>query len=196
MKNIIILILIVAFVVILFLFDLPIYNEVTYLRNEIKTYKDFLEEKEELVIKVNQLKQIYESRKGELSKVHYALSFEKDIPNLIVQLEALTSENGLILENLAFIEKKIEQKGKVEWGKEEATPISGVKPKKAHKSLGVTLSLTGSYQSLKSFLKALEFNVRLMDIKSISFSIPEVKGETKEMASIFTFDIQLDVYYQ
>jgi Tfp pilus assembly protein PilO len=196
MKNIIILILIVAFVVILFLFDLPIYNEVTYLRNEIKTYKDFLEEKEELVIKVNQLKQIYESRKGELSKVHYVLSFEKDIPNLIVQLEALTSENGLILENLAFIEKKIEQKGKVEWGREGATPISGVKPKEAHKSLGVTLSLTGSYQSLKSFLKALEFNVRLMDIKSISFSIPEVKGETKEMASIFTFDIQLDVYYQ
>lgn len=196
MKNIIILILIVVFIVILFLFDLPTYNEVAYLRGEIKTYKDFLEEKKEFVIKVDQLKQIYESRKEELSKVHYVLSSEKDIPNLIVQFEALTSENGLILENLAFIEKRIEQGGRVEWGKEEATPIPEVKAKEVHKSLGVTLSSTGSYQSLKSFLKALEFNVRLMDIKSISFSIPEVKEDTKEMASIFTFDIQLEAYYQ
>lgn len=170
-KNIIILILVLAFIGILFLLDWPIYNKFVFLNSEVERYENLLEEEKGLLVKVNQLKEIYESREDELKKVHYSLPAGKEVPNLIIQFEALTSENGLILESLDFTEQE---------------------SRKTDKSLSVSLSISGTYQSFESFLEALELNVRLMDVQSIDFS----SAETEAGSSIFTFDVKLEVYYQ
>lgn len=185
MKNIIPIILILVFVGILFLLDLPAYNKVAFLRDEVKRHKELLKEKEELLIKVDQLKQVYNSRKDEIDKVYYTLPSGKDIPNLIVQFEALVSENGLILEKLNFLEDKVIAKAGL-----DEDEIDETRAPEEYKSLGVSLSVSGTYESFKSFLEALELNVRLMDIKSINFS------SQKEEGSIFTFNIELKTYYQ
>lgn len=179
-KNAIILISVLVFIAILFLLDLPAYNKASLLRSEIKRHKNLLEEKKELIIKVDQLKRVYESRKSEIENVYYSLPSAEDIPGLIVQFEALVSENGLILEELDFFEKKIKRGEEVE--------------RRSYKILEVTLSATGKYQSFKSFLEALELNIRLMDIKIIQFS----SEETEEIlgTGFLTFDIRLEVYYQ
>lgn len=189
-KNIIILILIFAFVVVLFLLDLPAYDNVNLLRGEVKQYKEFLKAKEELAVKVNQLKQVYESRKDELDRVSYVLPTGRDIPNLIVQLEALASENGLILEQLNFIEPK---KSTLITEAEDGNPATELETAKGYKTLGISLSVSGSYQAFGSFLQALELNIHLMDIKSIDFSV--VQTEAPESA-VFTFVISLETYYQ
>lgn len=167
-NNLIIIVLLIAFIAILFLVDWPAYNKFVFLNSETERYKNLLEEEKELLAKVNQLKEIYESREDELKKVYYSLPAGKEIPNLIVQFEALASENGLILESLDFTEQE------------------------SRKTLSVSLSISGTYQSFESFLEALEFNVRLMDVQSIDFS----SAETEVGSSIFTFDVKLIVYYQ
>ncbi len=173
-KNIIVtIVLFLAFVVILISLDLPFYSEVTSLRGEVKQARNFIKEKEELLIKVEQLRQVYDSRKEAINKTFYLLPVEKDTPGLIVQLEAMASENGLILEGISFTEK-------VEKG--VAT----------YKTLKVSLELYGSYMAFKSFLEAIEYNVRIMDITSIEFS-PE---EAEEGGSGFSFKVELEVYYQ
>lgn len=184
-KNIIVLISILIFVAILFLLDLPTYNKAAFLRGEVKSYQNFLEEKEELLAKVNQLKQSYESRKDEIDKIYYVLPFEKDIPNLIVQFEALASENGLVLESINFKEAAVRAATSGEAATAEARP-------KGYKTLNVSLKAGGNYQSFVAFLGALEFNIRLMDIKSIDFSA----AQAGEDSSLFIFDISLEVYYQ
>ncbi len=199
MKGIITIILLVALVAIIMFFDLPAYNKVGFLKNEIEKYEQFLEEKKELLVKVGQLKEIYESKEEEINKVYYVLPPSADIPNLIVQFEALVSENGLILGNLRFSQVETAKKtGKVTWGgeAEEETAVAEVGALRTHQNLEVSLSLTGSYQSFKSFLKALEYNIRLMDIKSISFS--SAKAEKGEEAGIptHTFAVSLEVYYR
>ena len=191
MKGIITIILLIVLVVIIMFLDLPAYNKVGFLKNEIEKYEQFLEEKKELLVKVGQLKEIYESREEEINKVYYVLPPSADIPNLIVQFEALASENGLILGNLSFSQVETAKKtGKVTWGGEaEETTAVEVEALGTYQNLEVSLSLTGSYQSFKSFLKALEHNIRLMDIKSISFS--SAKAET----TTHTFAVSLEVYY-
>lgn len=197
MKGIITIILLIALVAIVMFLDLPAYNKVGFLRDEIEKYEQFLEEKEELLVKVSQLKQIYESREEEINKVYYVLPSLADIPNLIVQFEALASENGLILGNLGFGKIEATKKtSQVIWstvtGEEETTSQDG------YENLEISLSLTGSYQSFKSFLRALEYNIRLMDIKSINFSSIEEEGETMGVIGIqtYTFSVDLEVYYQ
>lgn len=173
-KNIIItIVLFLAFVVVLISLDLPFYNEVASLRSEVKQAKDYIKEKEELLIKVEQLKQVYDSRKEALKKAFYLLPVEKDTSSLIVQFEAMASENGLILENIGFTEKI---------GRGATT----------YKTLKTSLELYGSYTAFKSFLGAIEYNVRIMDISSIEFSFEE----TEEGSSGFSFNVELEVYYQ
>ena len=143
------------------------------------------------------MKQVYDSRKSEMNRVFYVLPIEKDLPNLIVQFEALASENGLILEKINFIKQVTTKKAAaedVEWGEKSPTSTTTtetLEPQKDYKTLEVSLSLSGNYQSFQSFLEALELNIRLMDIKSISF-----KTQKTEAGAGFTFDINLQVYYQ
>lgn len=199
MKGFVTIILLIALVAIVMFLDLPAYNRVGFLREEIEKYEQFLQEKEELLVKVSQLKQIYESREEEINKVYYVLPSLADIPNLIVQFEALASENGLILGNLGFGQTEVAKKtGGVSWsvGTEGEDAIDGAQ--EGYQSLKMSLTLIGSYQSFKSFLKALEHNIRLMDIKSISFSsAAEQKGEEGEAVGIptYTFSVSLEVYY-
>lgn len=182
-KNIItIIILFGVFAAILLLFDLPSYNKFVSFREEIDKQNNSLIEKKELVANVNQLKQVYDSRKDEVKRVYYAIPAKRDIPGLIVQFEALASENGLILENINL--------GKIKTERSKLGEIES--PEETYKSLDITLKLAGNYLAFKSFLQALEFNVRLMDINLISFS----SIETEESGLVFTFDVKLKAYYQ
>lgn len=201
-KGIINFILILVFVAVLFLLDLPIYSKVNFLRGEIKKNNGLLKEKQELLAKVNQLKGVYESRQDEIKRAYYVLPQEKDVPNLIVQFEALASENGLILEGINFIKKTVkptvveaEEPG---LGGTTPTQIPGAEPRKNYETLEISLSLNGSYQSFRSFLEAIELNVRLMVIKSIDFTseAKKEKTETEAGGEGFTFNINLEVYYQ
>lgn len=202
MKGIITIILLIVFVVIVMFLDLPAYNKVGFLKNEIEKYSQFLEEKEELLVKVGQLKEIYESREEEINKVYYVLPPSADIPSLIVQFEALVSENGLILGNLSFSQVQAAKKtSKVTWEEGEGEELDAVvetEVQKTYQSLGISLSLTGSYQSFKSLLKALEYNIRLMNIKSISFSSATKTSGGEEEAGIptYTFAVSLEAYFQ
>lgn len=177
-SNIIIFILILVFIGIVLLLDLPVYSKFAFLNGEIKRQEQLLKDKQEVIAKANQLKEDYDTYKDELKKVSYALPSGKEIPNLIVQLEALVSENGLVLESLNFVEEAKKTKGETELSM-------------PYKSLGVSLSTIGTYESFESFLKALELNIRLMDIKLISFS----SGKS-EVEGVFTFSVDLIVYYQ
>jgi len=188
-KNLIIIIVsLIIFIAVLIFFDLPSYNKTALLRSEIKKYQNSLKEKEELVLKVNELKEIYDSRRSAINKVYYVLPVKKDVPGLIVQFEALASENGLILESINFSEKEIKKSAAIKTGQ----GTSATESKQTYKSLIISSEVGGSYQSFKTFLKALEFNVRIMDIKSIDFSLEE----NEEKSWDFTFNLEIEVYYQ
>jgi len=184
-KTIIILILFIIFLAVVFLLDWPIYQKYLSLKNEVDTQKNLLASKEELLTKVQQLENVYEEQQDKIEKTEYVLPTSKKIPELIVQFEALASESGLILEELYFKEQKatgpISQRG-VEEGQKEIRP---------YKVLNIFLSVTGSYESFRAFVKALEYNIRLLDIQKIKFS-----AEESQEVNGFIFDLELTAYYQ
>jgi len=113
------------------------------------------------------------------------LPSSQDVPNLITQLEGLAFENGLILEEigLATIEETGAEKAQKARLEEKA--------KKNYQVLSASLKLIGSYSSFKNFLKAVEDNIRLIDINSVNFKV-----ETKEGIQLFESEVNLNTYYQ
>lgn len=181
-KNIIALILIIIFLGIIFLLDLPIYNKMALLNDKLVKEKADLVSQQELLAKVEQLRGVYDDYQNQLKKAYYILPKNKEIPNLIVQFEALASENGLILEEINFVEEESKKRSDSE--QTQSSPVG-------YKDINVILKLVGEYPAFASFLKALEYNVRIADVNSI-----ELSSEKGDETSGFSYNVKLKVYYQ
>lgn len=185
-KNIIVLILILAFVGVVVFLDMPKVQKILDLRRQIKEEKEKFSEKQILLAKIEKLVQLYEENKENFEKINDVLPFNQDIPNLIVQLEALAFENGLVLEDITLTPTEKETAGRAKEVRTQEEKVS-----KDYQILAVNFKLIGDYLAFKNFLKTVEENMRLMDIISISFSLASGEG-----VQIFNFDLNLKTYYQ
>lgn len=204
MKFIEILILPIAMISIiaaLLWFIYPTYGEIKNLTQEIEAKEDTLEKKQKLIIDIEKLVNQYEDIEGRVNKVFYALPNEAEISNVLVQLEALASENGMIFESSNFskeqqiAQKKTTSENNVASSSDSKTAIQQNIIEQI-KSISVDISLIGSYENFKNYLKSLENNIRIMDITSISFSSSSNSSEEEEVSDNFSYSIQLKVYYQ
>lgn len=185
-KNIIVFILILILIAVVVFLDVPKLQQILNLRQQAEEQKEIFLEKQNLLVKIEELSKSYQEGKKNLEKINHILPSGQDIPNLIVQLEALAFEGGLVLENIRFSlpeEKKAGRAQEVRTKKEVAL--------EDYNSLTVDLSLIGDYSAFKNFLKAVEDNIRLMDITSISLS-----PEAREESQLFNFNLQVKTYYQ
>lgn len=89
-------------------------------------------------------------------KINRLLPKGRDVPRLLVELEALANETGLLLKDIGVSEGKTDDIKQFP---------NGVKPV----DLVITVS-AGDYATLKRFLDAVEKNVRLLNVKSFTFS--------------------------
>ena len=188
---------IIAVIAIGLWFIKPAYNEIKILTQEIEAKQNTLAEKQKLVVDIEKLISQYEDIKGKVNKVFYVLPSEAEIPNILVQLEALASENGIIFESINFGEIQQSGQGKITFKETSLSPEEQENSMIVDhcKSISVDVKLIGSYENFKNYLKSLENNIRIMDIISISFS--GVSGEEKgENLDNFSYLVKLKVYYQ
>lgn len=171
MKNIIIVALILGFIGVVVLLDIPGVQEVLGLKKQIENQKKVLEEKQNLINTVEGLRSEYENNKETLDKLDYIVPGKQEIPNLIVQIEAIAAKGGLVLGEMRF---KTEEKSSEKYN-----------------TLIIELSLSGDYASFEKFLSTIEENIRLMDVESITFTSAESEG-----ASLFNFGVIFNAYYQ
>ena len=188
-KNIVIFILLLVFVAILVFLDLPKFQNILDLRREVETEKERFSEKQLLLAKIEKLEKKYQEAEESLEKVNYILPSSQDIPNLIVQLEALVLEGGVALESIQFSEAKEVVQSRAERAHTTIKETSSVD----YRIISIDLSLRGSYSAFKNFLKLVEENIRLMDINSINLS-SESSEETE--IPIFNLSIKINTYYQ
>ena len=186
-KNIVVIILLLGFIAVVIFLDVPKVQEILDLRRKVETQEEALFQKEELMARVEKLKNKYEDNEESLTKVNYILPSEEEIPNLIVQLEAMALEAGLILERIEF---HLSQ----ETGQSRAAVRDSTQEVvEDYKTLSINLDLVGGYFAFKNFLELIEENIRLMNIDSISFS-PQYSEETELL--LFNFNTILTTYYQ
>jgi Tfp pilus assembly protein PilO len=170
----------------------PAFVEVSDLRQELATWQDKLKETQDQKTKLVNLKQKYESLSNEEQKITEALPSQEDIPSLLVQVEALASQNGLILDSINLSSLEETKKSKTSTQASPVPPVGTLEV--GSKPITIDLALSGNSGALKNFLKAVESNLRLMDVTSVSF------GESAATAplttsGLVTFKVSLNAYY-
>lgn len=61
--------------------------------------------------------------------------------------------------------------------------------------LKIKTTLAGNYEGLKNFLKSLERNVRVMNVKSVEFGLFKQSGGA-QLAGIYEMNLEVETYYQ
>lgn len=184
-------IIILALVIVVWGLVLPSFDSFSNAQRNLKAEEGRLQELKELKDKLTNLSGRYSAREEELKKVSSALPSGNDILSLLVTLEALSYQNGLMLKNMDFLPE--EEKSKKTPAVSDQSSLAG-SAQLSVKKLGVDLTLQGDYKSFKSFLKAAENSLRIMDVNTISFSASkEGLGESNR---VFDYTVNLAVYYR
>lgn len=95
-------------------------------------------------------------RPEEFAKIDRTHPLGRDVPHLILELEAFASETGILLKNVALQESR--------GGVEKLLP-------KGVKSIDLVVTVTGGdYATLKQFLEAIEKSGRILDVRNFTFA--------------------------
>jgi len=168
-------ILLIAVAVAVFWVILPLWRDTQAAFELKKANADNLAQREKLVANLGYLISQYNERASELSSFSRAIPAGQNIPELLVNLEALASENGLIFSGVDF------------------KPKDSVVPNV--KTLAIGIKVKGSYLNFQNYLKAIEKSLRLFDVTAVSFNGIS-PGQTNININNLDFNLSVNTYYQ
>jgi len=161
----------------------PKYEEIKFVSNGLIEKEREAEGQRFLIREVGNLSDEFASTLKEISKFDSLLPSSINIADLLVQMDYIVSRNGLIINNIDFSD----------------TSKRAVKSFK-YSSVNVRLNVTGSYNAFLNFSEDIKNNYHLMNINRLSVSSVESDlGPEEDLVltePIFTFDMDIEVYYQ
>lgn len=125
---------------------------------------------------IGNLRTAYESMTEFQQSVSNSLPNGEAVPLFLNQIQGLAGLNKLALNSISFQPQTVEPSAdKIVW---------------PTKTIRVTIQAEGRYQNLKEFLRDVETNIRLTDVRSLKLRSVQSRPD------IFTFDAVVDTYYQ
>ncbi|MAG44975.1 hypothetical protein CL633_03760 [bacterium] len=188
-------ILICASLLLVLLLVWPNFNKVRTLRNNIKNTQDVILFKKVSLRDFEEIQKRYQNEET-LDKIDQALPAEEDLPNLLVQIEALAMENGMFFSSIGFDSNK--EKG----NSLQMENNSNLGSNSSYSTTVITLDLLGTYENFKKYLGSIASNLRLMDVVEIGLVAHENKSDNLENASSsmaqeeYSFNLKIHVYYR
>src|SRR3989338_10248389 len=152
----------------------PLYGDITAAMQLREQNQDNLMQRKKLTENLERLISQYNERSGDIASLNKAIPNGQNIPELLVNLEAIASESGLIFENVNFKPKDLKAPG--------------------IKTLTMDINVKGSYPDFLNYLKALEKSLRIFDVTIVSFSGIS-PGQANVKIGNTGFSLKINTYY-
>lgn len=158
----------------------PTLVTITSLVKEIGDRRMIVQKLQEKINALTLAQNEYTAVYSELPLVEEALPQKPDLSLFVRQLETVTVQNGVTLRTIQF--GQVNLRG----SPTEAKPVE----KEGVSEVPFSLSVSGNYQNLKSFLQSLEDLRRLVVVSSFAF-----KPGEKEEESLLILSVTGETYY-
>jgi len=172
----------------------PMYADVRVLRSDVATYNTALDHSKELEMTrdslVDTYKNITESDKDRLS--HFLPNTVNNI-RFILEIEQIANLHSMPIKNIKFDPGRASAQTPASGG----TVIASNDPS-ASKPYGVfpiEFTTEGNYETFALFLKDIEHNLRLVDVKSVSFAVPPPVAGIGVDPNIYTYTLKVETYW-
>ncbi len=183
-------------VLLLFFVVNPTYADIKQLSTDVNAYNvalshstDLQKTRDSLVDKYKNIKQEDRDR------------LERFLPNtannikFILEIERVANLHSMPINNIKFEAPKSQDTTDPKTG---ATIVAASDPTatRPYGSFPIEFTTEGNYDTFVSFLKDIEHNLRLVDIKSVSFSVPPpaTKGTIGD-PNIYTYTLKVETYW-
>ncbi len=179
MKNNNAIILILLSAGLLYTFIMPQWDEVKALEAQQDMHKETLANASSIINLRDQLIGAYRSfPESDIDRIEKILPNSADLVGLAYEIDGIASNHGISIESVNIGERQGSQASSII--EEEATPT--------HKSAGVSVSFVSNYPNFSSFLADLEKSLRILDVRSVSFSVSDETG-------LYEHHIEFDTYW-
>jgi Tfp pilus assembly protein PilO len=148
----------------------PMYDTITAQNDALQERTSILEKRNGILANINALTKQYASHSMDIQRFASIVPAQKSVPELISAIQALASQNGLQMTTISLSGNENQDKN-------------------PYHAQSIDLGLTGTYPAFKSFLLALEKNIRLIDIVALDAS------PTSETSTAIGFRIKGNAYY-
>lgn len=186
---------------ILFFFIInPFYGEAKQIKADVATYNLALTNSTELQKTRDSLLGTYKNiKKEDLDRLEHFLPNNIKNIELVLEIEKIANMHGMPVKNIRFDSSKIVTTPSNDTASSDNTVAAENDPDKElpYGIFPVDFVVDGDYDTFLAFLKDLELNLRLVDVKSIYFSVPQaaasVGGAT--IPSIYSYSFKINTYW-
>jgi hypothetical protein len=139
----------------------------------------------------------FDNLNNQITLVDTALPSSLSVPELLVSIEAIAFEGQANLDSITFTSVQTSQASQAA---KDPKKVKTVEPL----SMQINISGSGNYKAVKDFVIGLEQELRLVDIRGISFRSAAVllgggSGKNtptaEDFGAVFNFQISADTYY-
>lgn len=175
----------------------PNYKEVSQLRSDVSTYSTALNNSNELQKTRDSLVDVYKGiKKEDRDRLAHLLPSTIGNIELILEIEKIASLRGMPIEDIRFEARKLENKDQA--NTQTDTIVVAESDPSEYLPYGIfpmEFVVEGRYDTFIEFLKDLEQNLRLVDIKSISFSVPVSTSGGNVDSSVYKYSLKVETYW-
>jgi len=158
----------------------PTYSQIKDLRAEVASRLDFIAKNETYIQQVQKVLSEYQDITKTTETTSLILPLEQDVASGVNQIAGLSTNNKLTIELLGVQQLSIKPSN-------QSNLIKGLG------TLRFNFRLMGSYENFKSFLRALETNITLMDLMNLKI---ESAPKPKSGVTNFYYTMTVHTYYQ
>jgi len=191
-----ILAIIISFVLFFIVID-PLYKEVKQLRSDVMTYNIALDNSTELQTTRDSLIEVYKGvKKEDKERLTHLLPNTISNIDLILEIEKIANLHGMPIGDINFDTKNLEGKNTTTTTGDVVVAESDPQDNLPYGIFPMEFTIEGRYNTFVEFLNDLEHNLRLVDIQSISFNVPDssVTGGSTD-SSIYSYTLKVKTYW-
>lgn len=177
MKNVIALLLTISAGGLFYVYVSPTYEEIKSLRIEKAEYDEALTNSQKVQDAHDELLGKYNSfAPNDLKRLEKLLPNYVDNIRLIIEIDNVASRYNMILKNVQISVPAVSAGISDQGFPAETLPYGTTE---------FSFEVSGQYEAYRSFVKDLEYSLRIIDITGISFAVKDAEKNTKEEKSTF-----------
>ncbi|MCX6755945.1 MAG: hypothetical protein NTX85_01220 [Candidatus Nomurabacteria bacterium] len=205
MRNITSIIFIVISLGVFIVLVSPLYSNVKKIKSDIVVYNTALSNATNLQKTRDSLLNNYKSiSQSDAERLNHFIPNTVDNIQLILQIQKIAKKYSLVLKNIKFDSPSLDKNNQNQ--QQKTVAISGSKDGLPYGIFNLEFSVDARYGDFNSFLKDLEYNIRLLNIKNISFTVPNQSDKSVKPydpnspfesndPSIYTYSLKIETYW-
>lgn len=168
----------------------PLWQDIQSARASVASLQAQVAHEEDVIGRLAELEQTISQSSERIAEIEEAIPSQRHTAEVIAVFEEAATSNGLSLSNIAISNPA--QRNTSRTQDESSSSVLD--------SFSAHLELSGRYGAFASFLDQVETSFPLLDISTVSFSIPPLTGSQEENEAnlqnpVLEFSIGLQAYY-